>query len=89
MKLPTELFLSNISSKMVYYFKSDKLNSTIPHYFVCLVVDNNEMVLLSCCTSQFEKRKKFIESRKLPHSIFGMDKTDKRRCFSKRNIRGL
>lgn len=68
MKIPTPLFLSNISQKKVYYFKSDKLNTHIPHYFVCLTVGSDGIVLLTCCTSQFEKRKKFIETRGLPLS---------------------
>jgi hypothetical protein len=68
MKLPFSLFLSNIKPRQIYYFVSDKLVGTIdPHYFICLAVDN-ELILLSCCTSQFEKRKKFIENRELPFS---------------------
>lgn len=77
MKIPITLFLSNISQRKVYYFKSNRLNTDIPHYFVCLTVGIDGIVLLVCCTSQFEKRRKFIETRNLPYSTLVWIKPDK------------
>lgn len=68
MKLPVELFVANISEKQVYYFSSEKLNTNVPHYFICIKRTDDEMLVLVCCTSQFKKRQKFIELRKLPYS---------------------
>lgn len=67
MKLPIELFLGRISPGQVYYFISDKLNSDVPHFFVCCTIIDG-VVFLVCCTSQFEKRKSYIEKRNLPNS---------------------
>lgn len=67
MKLPTELFLEGISPGQIYYFSSDKINTNVPHYFVCLTIAE-EIVLFVCCTSQFKKRESFLERRSLPNS---------------------
>ncbi len=68
MKLPTNLFLNNVSPRKVYLFSSDKLNTSVPHYFVCMVRTPEEMLILTCCTSQFKKRERFIKFRNLPAS---------------------
>jgi hypothetical protein len=68
MKLPITLFINNISTQKVYYFKSSKISSQLPHYFIC-VITGNETFVLVCCTSQFDKRKRFAESRGLESSL--------------------
>jgi len=68
MKLPSDLFINSIAPRKIYYFKSDRLNTEVTHYFICLSRGDDQMVILVCSTSQFEKRKTFIESRNLPHS---------------------
>ncbi len=62
MKLPIDFFLQHINSKKVYYFSSKKINTAIPHYFVCVLKNNDDTIILVCCTSDKEdKRKKRIE----------------------------
>ncbi|MEN0005216.1 MAG: hypothetical protein AAF798_13775 [Bacteroidota bacterium] len=68
MKLPSDIFIAGLAPGKVYYFESEQLSTNIPHYFICLTINADELVILACCTSQFEKRKRFIESRNLPHS---------------------
>lgn len=50
------------------YFSSDKLKTDVPHYFICIAKDDGEILILACATSQFEKRKRFIELRGFPES---------------------
>lgn len=78
MKLPTHLFIDGILPKKIYYFVSDKISSDAPHYFICLSKADGGMVLLSCCTTQFEKRKKFIEDRDFPHTTLVWIKPDEK-----------
>jgi hypothetical protein len=67
MKLPLPLFQQGIQAGKIYYFSSAEI-SPIPHFFICIARSENEVVFLVCCTSQFEKRRKFIEMRNLPYS---------------------
>lgn len=76
MKLPVKLFIENVIPGKVYYFSSQKLSTSIPHYFICISRTENDLIILVCCTSQFEKRKKFIESRNLPYSTLVWVKPD-------------
>jgi hypothetical protein len=66
MKVPFELFLQAVQEKKVYYFTSAKIDSNVPHYFICIKRTDDCVLIFACCTSQFESRKKFIESRELP-----------------------
>ncbi|NUO00611.1 MAG: hypothetical protein HUU01_08345 [Saprospiraceae bacterium] len=68
MKVPTQIFLDGIQPKKVYYFGSTKLNTGVPHYFICVSRLDGGMLILVCCTSQFEKRKNYIEKANLPFS---------------------
>ena len=66
MKVPTELFIKGITEKKVYYFSSTQINTDIPHYFICIKRTDEDVLILSCCTSQFDTVKSFVESRNLP-----------------------
>lgn len=68
MKLPTDYFLKGISEKKVYYFASNRINNDVPHYFICVKKDDNNVLILTCCTSKFDTVRNFIEGRKLPYS---------------------
>ena len=68
MKLPVELFLSSVEEKKVYYFASNKINSIEPHHYICIKRTDNDLLILSCCTSKFETIAKFVETRSLPPS---------------------
>jgi hypothetical protein len=69
MTVTPELFANSISIGKVYYFSSNKLNTSEPHYFVCVANPENKESLLFfvCCTSQYEKRKSYIEKTGLPY----------------------
>lgn len=62
MKIPLDLFLQGINEKKVYYFSSVKINTNIPHYFICVLKGEKDTLLLVCCTSdRDDKRKRRIE----------------------------
>ena len=64
MKLPIELFINGIDEKKVYYFSSTQLDTSIPLYFICIIKAENDKLILVCCTSDREgKRKKLAEKR--------------------------
>ena len=65
-KVPTDLFLSSIQEKKVYYFSSTQLNTIEPHYFICIKRTDEEVLVLTCCASQQKTVQNFIESKKLP-----------------------
>lgn len=63
-----EDFAKFIAEKKIYFFSCKKLGINNPHYFICLKRNNQDLLLLSCCTSQFETVRKYIEYNKLPES---------------------
>ncbi|WP_319591709.1 hypothetical protein [uncultured Draconibacterium sp.] len=64
-----DVFLANVQPGNIYYFQSDQLNGTNqPHYFIALKNTENELVFFSCCTTQMERRLRFIERTGSPHS---------------------
>lgn len=67
MKLPTDLFLSSISEKKVYYFSTNKINTQDPHYFICIKRTNNDILIMSCCTSQYDTVRHYVENSNLPY----------------------
>lgn len=70
MKLPITFFLNGIDEKKVYYFSSVKLNTTVPHYFICIIKGANDTIMMVCCTSDKEdKRKKRAELLELYNTL--------------------
>jgi hypothetical protein len=67
-EISSELFGQHIKAGNIYYFTSTQLNTNIPHYFICIVRDDGDYLILTCCTTQFEKRQAFIEGNNLPNS---------------------
>ncbi len=64
-----QTFGSSIDKGKIYYFKSDKLvNTTQPHYFIVIATPSDDLFILTCCTSQFEKRARFIKINSIPMS---------------------
>ena len=49
------------------YFLNPDFVSADPHFHVCMAEAHGSLYLTSC-TSQYEKRRRFIEARKLPFS---------------------
>lgn len=83
MKLPTELFLSTIKSRQVYFFSNEQIKTPIPHYFICICIISEGNIFFVCCTSQFEKRKNFIEKRNLPSTTLVWLKPDTKNGLKK------
>ncbi|MGZ5491850.1 MAG: hypothetical protein ACXWE6_14090 [Nitrososphaeraceae archaeon] len=68
LKIPTHLFVDGISERKVYYFSSTHLNNEVPHYFICIKRTDDNYLILTCCTSQFESRRRHIELQGLPYT---------------------
>ena len=67
MKLPVQAFIDSISERKVYYFSNTQLNTLVEHHYICLKRTDNNILILSCCTSKFETVKKYIEKNNLPY----------------------
>lgn len=63
-----EAFIQAIGARKLYKFSSTQLTTSIPHFFVCITTQSNQAILFTCCTSQFEKRQRYIELQNLPYS---------------------
>ncbi len=68
MSAKCDAFIDAIALKKIYNFSSSQIKSIDNHYFIVVNIFDNSSVHLVCCTSQYEKRKKFNESRDLPGS---------------------
>jgi len=62
------IFLQGIEDKKVYYFSSPKLNTPVPHYYICIKRTDNDVLILTCCTSQDDTIIKFINYNHLPYT---------------------
>ena len=87
MDLPTNSFFNlSLTVKAVYYFESDKINTTEPHYYVVISIKDDRNILLAVSTSQFQKRKKFIELNKHPLSTLVRIKPNKNNGLTKESF---
>jgi hypothetical protein len=84
MILPKEVFIRGLAVGSIYLLNKHKLkNTSVPHLFIIAGMNDEELVLFSCCTTQFEKRRRFIELSGLPFSTLvsikpnGTNKLDK------------
>lgn len=75
-RLPIATFLNTIEERNVYYFSSNKIDTAIPHNYICLKRTDNDLLILSCCTSKFDTVKRFIEIRDLPFETLVWIKSD-------------
>lgn len=62
----SQLFANGITEKGIYLFSSIHLNTTIPHYFICIVRTDGDLLYMTCCTSKFDTVSRFVETRGLP-----------------------
>jgi hypothetical protein len=67
MKVPVDLFLSAIEEKRVYYFSSAKINTTEPHHYICVKRTPDDLLIMSCCTSQEKTITRFLDKRGLSY----------------------
>jgi hypothetical protein len=65
----SQTFGSSVEKGKIYYFKSSKLVSTTQaHFFIVIANPSDDLIIFTCCTSQFEKRARFIELNNIPLS---------------------
>ncbi|HPX04724.1 MAG TPA: hypothetical protein PLC17_02220 [Tenuifilaceae bacterium] len=79
-----QAFGQSICKGSIYYFKSNKLIETAePHYFIVIANSPNDVVIFTCCTSQFEKRVRFIEINNIPRTTLVWIKPNEDNCLKK------
>lgn len=66
-QVPTNLFANSIEEKKVYYFSSNRLDTEVPHYFICIKRTANDILIMSVCTSQRKTVQGYIERTNLPY----------------------
>lgn len=59
------LFVSTITERRIFYFSSDHLNTDEPHFFICLKITSDKLIILVCCTSQVDTINRHIEQQNL------------------------
>lgn len=75
--IPIKVFKASIRPGNIYLLRKHKLkNSSEPHLFITVALNDEEVALFSCCTTQFEKRKRHIELAGLPTSTLVTIKPD-------------
>jgi len=62
----SQVFAQGIREKEIFLFSSDLINTVYPHFFVCIKRTENEVLILSCCTSKPASAQRFINTRGLP-----------------------
>jgi hypothetical protein len=82
-KVGSHIFEETLEPGRIYFFKNKKLTSNIPHFHILIAIPNNDLLILTCCTSQFEKRARFIELANLPFETLVWLKPDDDNPFTK------
>lgn len=54
------LLASTVNVREVFFFGIPEVAGGIKHYFVCIKKSESEILVFTCCTTQFEKREKYI-----------------------------
>lgn len=84
MKVPTDVFLCSISLQKVYYFACNRIDSPEPHYWICLQRTPDDVLVLSCCTSQVDTVERYIKYLKfLPETFVYISPKDSSNPFRK------
>lgn len=65
MEIPSDLILQSIEDGNVYYFVSERIKSTEPHYYIC-IKKGDDILILCCCTSTYTTSLKYIQRNNLP-----------------------
>jgi hypothetical protein len=76
-------FEETLEPGRIYFFKNKELTSDAPHFHILIAIPNNDLLILTCCTSQFEKRARFIELANLPNETLVWLKPDDDNPFTK------
>lgn len=69
MQLPPQVILLQIQPKGFYKFGTNRLNTQIAHYFICITISPT-LYLMACCTSQIDTVTRLINAKQWPHSSF-------------------
>lgn len=64
MKVPLDNFITSINERKIYYFSSEKINTKVPHFFICIKRTKSDLLIMACCTSKIETHLRFINKRK-------------------------
>jgi len=68
-RVSSKTFGTTIERGKIYYFKSKNLIATDqPHYFIVIATPSDDLLIFSCCTTQFKKRALFIKLNKISQS---------------------
>jgi len=79
-----QTFSTSIDKGKIYYFKSNKLVATNEsHFFIVIANPSDELVIFTCCTSQFKKRARFIELNNIPLTTLVWIKPNEENCLKK------
>ncbi|HVU56129.1 MAG TPA: hypothetical protein VHD83_13785 [Puia sp.] len=67
MPLSRSQFESELVPGKVLYFSCEELGTLEPHFFICIVRQPDDIIVLSCGTSQFNTVMKLIERKRFPN----------------------
>ena len=70
MKIPTDTFLQHIGLQKVYYFSCNRIDTPDNHFWVCIQRTPDDVLILSCCTSQLETIERLIKYQRLLPETF-------------------
>jgi hypothetical protein len=73
----------NFDPGQVYYFVNPEIGTPEPHYHICLEQAGGGVLFMVCCTSQFEKRRQYIERTGLPMTTLVWMSPDENNKFKK------
>lgn len=66
-KLPKDMFLQAVAEGKVYYFVN-KVFGGEPHFHIVIKRTDIDVLIFTCCTSQFDTIRRHIEAKKLPNT---------------------
>ena len=68
----------------IYYFSSEALNTTEPHYFV--VLNASQRVILACATTKFETAERFVKKNGFPDETLVKISPDSKNGLKKESL---
>lgn len=60
-----QLFRLSISERKIFKFRTKKIQSNTPHFFIHIKMVEDSTLIMMCCTSQLDTISRFIEKNKL------------------------
>ena len=84
-----EELIEKLAIGNIYWFKNPQINSPDSHPHIYVGRRADDYIFLICCTSQFEKRRRYFELNELPFETLVRLKDSKNNNLTKRNFRRL